>query len=810
MAAFQADPAFIGAGKAAGLTLWRIENKQVVKQDAADGKFHEGDCYILLATTETPGRLDQAVHFWLGSECSQDEMGVAAYKTVELDDALGGTAVQYRETQGRESPLFMSYFKQSGVEYLPGGVESGFNTMEKDVFRTRLLHAKGKRTVRISEVPRSSSSLNTGDVFILDAGLQLYLWNGPEANMYEKSKGALAMQRIKDTDRAGRATMIFLDNDPENAEFWDALGGYEEITAEGEPDEAVERVGADAVKLYRVSDESGDMSTEEISPLNGGGFTAELLESGDTSTEELLPLNGRGSLTAELSESGDVYILDVGSEVFVWVGRGSSVEEKKSGVPYAVKFVEESGRDTGGYFQTWNPSPVPTWEETPSSAKSPGLASPPPPLSRADSAALVKGMHTASEAVDAPVDDGSGDLQIWRVENFKLVEWPKEKYGQFYGGDCYVMLYTYFIGDKENYLIYFWQGRESSQDEIGSSALLAKSMDDDLDDAAVQVPEMASSLNSGDSFVLLTPTDLYVWVGGGCASEEAAVAEEISEMLLEHGDVAGRSVSIVPEGSEPDEFWAALGGEAEYPKVSEGEVVPQEPRLFQVSNATGKLTVTPVCNFDQSDLCVDDIMLLDTVASVFVWVGPQANLVERTELYIDTASDGRSPDTPLVQVAPGHEPPMFTQHFRGWDPLLTSKTTFVDPYQAKLEAAKAEEAKLDAAKEEAKKEAEFAKAPGTTTMEDLPPPRTNGAAAPGGGGGGAASRDVPPVTFTGDTIPYADLKGYGKEIDGVDPLCREQYLSEKEFADVFGMSKASFATQPKWKQVSAKKSKELF
>lgn len=43
-----------------------------------------------------------------------------------------------------------------------------------------------------------------------------------------------------------------------------------------------------------------------------------------------------------------MYILDVGSELFVWVGRGSSVEEKKSGVPYAAKFAEETGRGSEG------------------------------------------------------------------------------------------------------------------------------------------------------------------------------------------------------------------------------------------------------------------------------------------------------------------------------------------------------------------------------------------------------------------------------------------------------------------------------
>lgn len=49
----------------------------------------------------------------------------------------------------------------------------------------------------IDQVPCSTDSLNTGDVFILDAGLKLYLWSGENANMYEKSKGVQTMQRIK-------------------------------------------------------------------------------------------------------------------------------------------------------------------------------------------------------------------------------------------------------------------------------------------------------------------------------------------------------------------------------------------------------------------------------------------------------------------------------------------------------------------------------------------------------------------------------------------------------------------------------------
>ncbi|NXN81548.1 ADSV protein, partial [Bombycilla garrulus] len=105
-----------------------------------------------------------------GKECTQDESTAVAIFAVQMDDYLGGKPVQSREIQGYESTEFVGYFK-GGIKYKAGGVASGFNhVVTNDLSARRLLHIKGRRVVRATEVPLTWTSFNKGDCFIIDLG----------------------------------------------------------------------------------------------------------------------------------------------------------------------------------------------------------------------------------------------------------------------------------------------------------------------------------------------------------------------------------------------------------------------------------------------------------------------------------------------------------------------------------------------------------------------------------------------------------------------------------------------------------------
>lgn len=50
-------------------------------------------------------------------------------------------------------------------------------------------------------------------------------------------------------------------------------------------------------------------------------------------------------------------------------------------------------------------------------------------------------------------------LQVWRIENLELVDVKPSMYGQFFGGDCYLVLYTYLKAGQQHYILYLWEVR---------------------------------------------------------------------------------------------------------------------------------------------------------------------------------------------------------------------------------------------------------------------------------------------------------------------------------------------------------------
>jgi len=326
LAAAEKEPAFKGAGQKEGVQVWRVEKLKIAKWPQNQyGSFYSGDAYIVLYTWKESGKnvFKYNAHFWLGKNSSQDEQGIAAYKTVELDDLLGGAPVQQRELEGDESKEFISWFGGK-IRILSGGIESGFNSVKPTEYKPRLFHIKGRKenSVRIQQVPLAVSSLNSGDVFVLDAGMTLYIWRGKTAGMFEKRKGTELATEI-DNERGGKPQQNILEEGQESDDFWKLLGGKGTIAASTSDEEevkATKRAESDKThvkKLIKLSDASGTVTMAEVQS---------------------------GSLSKSKLDANDCFIVDSGSTIFVWIGSKASSKEKAAGYARATSYLVSNKR----------------------------------------------------------------------------------------------------------------------------------------------------------------------------------------------------------------------------------------------------------------------------------------------------------------------------------------------------------------------------------------------------------------------------------------------------------------------------------
>ena len=124
---------------------------------------------------------------------------------------------------------------------------------------------------------------------------------------------------------------------------------------------------------------------------------------------------------------------------------------------------------------------------------------------------------------------------------------------------------------------------------------------------------------------------------------------------------------------------------------------------------------------------------------------------------------------------------MFTSQFLVWDPEYTKKNKYLDPYEAKMAAIAKEKAEHDAKLFGESAVVEEKKAP-------------------------------VPVAKASSSGSYSieDLKSNNFPEGAVDVTCKETFLSDADFQTVFGMDKATFDAQAKWKRDAAKKKVGLF
>uniref|UniRef100_A0A8C6Y7W2 Supervillin n=1 Tax=Naja naja TaxID=35670 RepID=A0A8C6Y7W2_NAJNA len=158
------------------------------------------------------------------------------------------------------------------------------------------------------------------------------------------------------------------------------------------------------------------------------------------------------------------------------------------------------------------------------------------------------------------------------------------------------------------------------------------------------VEPRASSLNSGDCFLLLTPQVCFLWVGEFANVIEKAKASELATLIQTKRELGCRApyIQTIEEGINThthaaNEFWKLLGGQTSYQAVG----TPEEDEMYEAAiietNCIYRLVddklipdddhwgKIPKCTLLNSK----EVLVFDFGSEVYVWHGKEVTLAQR-------------------------------------------------------------------------------------------------------------------------------------------------------------------------------------